>query len=74
MDRVRIIETVEEWRIRVSCSPEEAPAVAAAIPKAIAGMTGSYQPDTYHIHQALQAAAEAQSLPHVRRHALTGRN
>lgn len=74
MDRVRVVETTKEWEIYLSCTPEEAPAVAAALPKMIAAYGGSYEPDTIHIHQALQAAAEAQSLPHVRRRALTGRN
>ncbi|HYH63304.1 MAG TPA: hypothetical protein VD866_01255 [Urbifossiella sp.] len=71
MDRHSITETVEEWHLRVTCSAEEAPAIAAAIPKAIAGMTRCYQPDVVHVHQALQAAAEAQALPRYSRPSLT---
>jgi len=70
MDRYRIIETTEEVHIRVSASPEEIAIIAAAMPKVIAALNGSYQPDI-HIHQALQAAAEV-SANRIR--ALTGRN
>jgi hypothetical protein len=66
MDHYEISETTEEWRVRVTCSPEEVAAVAASVPKMLAGMTGCYQPDNITIHQALQAAAEAQALPPAR--------
>lgn len=71
MDRgYEISETIETWHVRVSCTPEEAPHVAAAVPKMLAGLTRCYQPDVVHVHQALQAAAAAPALPRSTRPAL----
>lgn len=60
----RFSETEEEWHVRVRCTAEEVPSIAAALPKMLAAMQRTpITGDVIHIHQI--AAPETKSLSRI---------